>query len=70
MSDAQMIRRKTRQLMSAIIGGATLGLLGLLIFVEIPEANRPILNIVLGALMGSLTTIVSFFFGSSENAEQ
>ena len=40
----------------------------LLVKVEIPEANSDVLNLVVGALIGSFTTIVSYFFGSSKGS--
>ena len=41
------------------------GLLYLLISFSIPEQNKEILNIVVGALIGSFSSIVAYFFGSS-----
>lgn len=36
---------------------------------EIPGENRDVLNTLLGALTGSLLTIVAFYFGDSEGNE-
>lgn len=44
-------------------------LLGILIFVKVPESNMQILNIVIGALIGSFTSITSFYFGSSKGSK-
>jgi drug/metabolite transporter (DMT)-like permease len=40
-------------------------LLYLLLRTTIPESNKEILNIVVGALIGSFTSIVGYFYGSS-----
>lgn len=40
-------------------------LLYALLRLSIPEANKDILNIVVGALIGSFTSIVGYFYGSS-----
>lgn len=35
---------------------------------EIPQENSALLNITVGALIGSFTTIVSYYFGSSRSS--
>lgn len=40
-------------------------LLYLLLANAVPEANQDLLNIVVGALIGSFTAIVGYFYGSS-----
>jgi drug/metabolite transporter (DMT)-like permease len=40
-------------------------LLYLLLSSAVPEENKEILNIVVGALIGSFTSIVGYFYGSS-----
>lgn len=40
-------------------------LLYLLLANSIPESNKDLLNIVVGALIGSFTSIVGYFYGSS-----
>jgi drug/metabolite transporter (DMT)-like permease len=40
-------------------------LLYLLLLSAVPEENKEILNIVVGALIGSFTSIVGYFYGSS-----
>jgi heme/copper-type cytochrome/quinol oxidase subunit 4 len=50
-----------------------LALLALLYFLftkDIPEANRNLLSLLVGALIGSVTTIVQYFFGSSKNKDE
>ena len=45
-------------------------LLYLLIKQEIPEVNKDVLNLVIGALIGSFTTIVGYFYGSSKGSSE
>lgn len=45
-------------------------LLYIIIFVGVPEVNKEILNIVVGALIGSFTSVVGFFFGSSVGSKE
>lgn len=45
-------------------------LLYITIYKEIPEANKDILNIVVGALIGSFTAVVGYFFGSSAGSKE
>jgi hypothetical protein len=46
-----------------VIGFFTL--MYLLVRSEVPEKNKDLLNLVVGALIGSFATIVGYFFGSS-----
>jgi len=39
-----------------------------LVFTEVPEPNKDLLNLVVGALIGSFATIVGYFFGSSSGS--
>jgi heme O synthase-like polyprenyltransferase len=45
-------------------------LLYILLFKAITPANENILNIVIGALIGSFTTIIGYFFGSSSGSAE
>jgi hypothetical protein len=40
-------------------------LLYFFVFIGIPVENKELLNITVGALIGSFTTVVGYFFGSS-----
>jgi len=40
-------------------------LLGLLIMTAVPDQNKDLLNLVVGALIGSFATVVGYFYGSS-----
>ena len=41
-----------------------------LVYATIPEKNEGLLNIVVGALIGSFTTIVGYFYGSSKGSSE
>ncbi len=41
-----------------------------LFFVDIPERNRDLVNIVLGAIIGWGTTVFGFYFGNSDKANK
>ena len=58
-----------RLIIAAVFGIGFFALLGLLAFREIPATNRDVYNILLGALAGSVTTIVAFYFGDSEGKQ-
>jgi len=55
-----------------IIGGFVIGcavaIVALLVFVQLPETNKDIVNISLGTLLGMAVTVVSYFFGSSKSS--
>lgn len=40
----------------------------LLLFYDIPEANKDVLNIGMGVVLGWGSTIVAYFFGSSKGS--
>jgi len=40
-----------------------------LVYIAIPETNKQILNLVIGALIASFSTIVNFYFGSSKGSQ-
>lgn len=60
---------KAKSIFQYALGGLiTVGffvLLYLLLLSAVPEENKEILNIVVGALIGSFTSIVGYFYGSS-----
>jgi len=45
-------------------------LLYLLVNAEVPEKNQGLLNLVVGALIGSFATVVSYFYGSSKGSAE
>ena len=60
---------KGKSLFQYILGGSiVIGfflLLYFLIFSGVPEGNKDLLNLVVGALIGSFATVVGYFYGSS-----
>lgn len=60
---------KGKQIFQYILGGLiVVGFFLLLYFLlsaVVPEGNKELLNITIGALIGSFTSIVGYFFGSS-----
>ncbi len=40
-------------------------LMVVLVYVSVPDQNRDLLNLVVGALIGSFATVVGYFYGSS-----
>jgi hypothetical protein len=63
---------KTDKLFQYILGALIVTgffiLLYLLISKNIPEPNKDLLNLVVGALIGSFATVVGYFFGSSSGS--
>jgi drug/metabolite transporter (DMT)-like permease len=63
---------KPKDIFQFILGGIiVIGfflLLYFLIFLEIPEKNSALLNLIIGALIGSFVTIVGYFYGSSSGS--
>ena len=61
--------KKTRDIYMLVLGAMIVAgffiLLYILVYAGIPEQNKDILNIVVGALIGSFTSVVGYFFGSS-----
>jgi drug/metabolite transporter (DMT)-like permease len=41
-----------------------------LINAEVPETNKDLLNLVVGALIGSFATVVGYFYGSSKSSSE
>lgn len=63
---------KLKDISMYVLGGFIVGgffvLLYFLVFYTIPIENKDILNIVVGALIGSFTTVVGYFYGSSKGS--
>ncbi len=45
------------------------GLIFTLIFHQVPQQNHDIVIALIGAISGSVTTIVAFYFGSSKSSQ-
>lgn len=41
-----------------------------LFFIEMPDKNRDLINVALGAILGWSGTVVAFYFGSSDQREK
>ncbi len=52
-------------ILGALIVSGFFALLILLVLSAVPSENKDLLNLVVGALIGSFSGIVSYFFGSS-----
>lgn len=52
-------------ILGALIVSGFFALLILLVLSAVPSENKDLLNLVVGALIGSFSSIVSYFFGSS-----
>jgi hypothetical protein len=54
--------------LGALIIVGFFALLIVLVFTEVPEKNAHLLDLVVGALIGSFATIVGYYFGSSSGS--
>lgn len=65
---------KAKDLFQYILGGLIVTgffvLLYLLVSKDVPEVNRDLLNLIVGALIGSFATVVGYFFGSSKGSAE
>ncbi len=41
-----------------------------LFFIEMPDKNRDLINVALGAILGWSGTVVAFYFGSSDRQQK
>lgn len=57
-------------ILGAILVISFMVLLALLIFRAVPEPNSELLYLVVGALIGFVGSVVSYFFGSSIGSKQ
>ena len=55
-------------ILGALIVVGFFGLLFILAFTQIPDKNADLLNLVVGALIGSFATVVGYYFGSSSGS--
>ena len=65
--------KKTREIAMYILGGLIVAgffiLLYILLFQQVPEDNKDILQIAVGALIGAFTGVVGYFYGSSAGSK-
>ena len=61
--------KTTKDIFQYILGGLIVTgffiLLYLLVRSEVPNTNKDLLNLVVGALIGNFSSVVGYFFGSS-----
>jgi len=57
-------------ILGALIVAGFFVLLYLLISTEVPDKNSNVLNLVVGSLIGSFSTIVGYFYGSSKGSSE
>lgn len=62
-------QRKVRGVLAVVFGAGFFMMLGFLLYVEIPQGNREVLITLMGAMGGSVATILSYYFGDSEGHE-
>jgi hypothetical protein len=63
--DRKKLNTTALMILAAIVVIGFFALLTFFVFIAIPIENKEILNITVGALIGSFTTVVGYFFGSS-----
>lgn len=57
--------RRFPMYLATIVGGSAVLIVVFLFFFPTPDTNRDILNFATGTMLGTLSTIVTFYFGSS-----
>lgn len=64
------IKEKLMYILGAVIVIGIFGLIAVLMYVSAPESNKDLLNIAIGALIGSFITVVNYFYGSSKGSAE
>lgn len=68
------MNRLTKDIFQYILGGLVVigfyALLYILMKTELPQSNRDLLSLTIGALIGSFTSIVGYFYGSSKGSAE
>ena len=59
-------KQQVRLLLGMLLMVGFVGMVGSMLFVEIPQGNADIVKVLVGFLGGAFVTMVSFYFGSSE----
>ena len=66
------MKKDNKELFMYVLAGlmvvSILTIIAILIYVELPTANKDMLYMVIGALISAFTTVISFFFGSSKGS--
>ena len=56
--------------LGAIIVLGFFALIIILAYISVPDQNKDLLNLVVGALIGSFATVVGYFYGSSKGSAE
>jgi pilus assembly protein TadC len=59
-------KQQIRLFLGVLLIVGFIGMVGAMLFVEIPTANADIVKVLVGFLGGAFVTMVGFYFGSSE----
>jgi hypothetical protein len=59
----------TPKVLAYLVTAGFFGMLAAMLFKIIPDENRDILNIMLGALSSTFTAVVSYYYGSTRGSE-
>ena len=66
------MNEKLKEILMYVLGGLVVVgffvLLYLMLYWGVPAENRDLFNILAGALVGSFTTVVGYFYGSSKGS--
>lgn len=62
------VKEKLMYLLGGMIVMGVFILIGVLMFKSVPPDNKDLLNITIGALIGSFVTVVGYFYGSSKGS--
>ena len=61
-------KAEERTVISLLMMIVIIAILTLMFTVELPDNNKDMAYLVVGGLMGSFTTVISFWFGSSKGS--
>lgn len=66
-SDSAIIRHFTYIIAIILLVGA-FGLLGILIFKDVPDENMTLFNVAFGYVFGAFTSVIAYYFGDTDKA--
>ncbi|MDI9407776.1 MAG: hypothetical protein QM523_00850 [Candidatus Pacebacteria bacterium] len=64
------LRDSMPKILAVLITLGFFGMLAVMTLVDLPGANRDLLNVMLGALGAAWTSVVGYFFGSSAGSQE
>lgn len=68
------MKKETKDILMYCLGGVIVAgfftLLYLMMYWGVPLENKDLFNILAGALVGSFTTVVGYFYGSSKGSQE